>query len=105
MAQGPEERRQGPGRERAERVAVGQDRGADLARVAAEYDLADRPAGVVADDGHIAERTQGSVTGSCGVLMRCGRSGPWVRADAGQTRACFPRTGFPPGVLPAPAAR
>ena len=45
---GAEEWCQGPGRERAERVAVGQDRGADPARVAAEHDLADRPAGVVA---------------------------------------------------------
>jgi len=55
MAQRAEEWCEGPGRERAERVAVGQDRGADLARVAAEHDLADRPAGVVADDGHTAE--------------------------------------------------
>ena len=55
MAQRAEERREGPRRERAERVAVGQDRGADPARVGAEHDLADRPAGVVADDGHVAE--------------------------------------------------
>ena len=55
MAQRAEEWCEGPGRERAERVAVGQHRGADPARVAAQHDLADRPAGVVADEGHVAE--------------------------------------------------
>ena len=55
MAQGAEERRQGPGRETAERVAVGQYRRADPAGVRAQHDLADRAAGVIADEGHPAE--------------------------------------------------
>ena len=55
MAQGIEERREGPGREGVERVAVRQHRGADPAGVRAEHDLADRPAGVVAHERHVGE--------------------------------------------------
>ena len=55
MTQCQEEGRQGPGRERAKRVAVGQNRGADPAGVSAEQHLADRTSGVVAHDGHVAQ--------------------------------------------------
>jgi hypothetical protein len=54
MTQRVEERREAPGREGVERVAVGQHRRADRARVAAEHDLADRPACVIADEGYVA---------------------------------------------------
>ena len=59
MAPGEEQRRERAGRERAERVAVGQHRGADPAGVARQQELADRPAGVVADDGHVVEAQRG----------------------------------------------
>src|SRR3984893_16214763 len=55
MAQRAEERREGQRRGGLERVEVGEDRGADPARVGGEHELADRPAGVVADDEHVAE--------------------------------------------------
>jgi putative ABC transport system permease protein len=55
MAQRLEERREGPRREGAERVTVGQNRRSYPAGVGAEHDLADRAASVVADDGHVAQ--------------------------------------------------
>lgn len=55
MTQQAEQRRERQGREGPESVAVGEDRAADPARVSAQDELADRPAGVVADEDHVAE--------------------------------------------------
>src|ERR1700760_3740891 len=86
MTQWAEERGEGRGREGAERVAVGEDRGADAARVGGEHDLADRPAGVVADDGHVAEAEgpdegQRELRDSLGREVGVGVHRPLLRAE------------------------
>ena len=50
-------------------------------------------------------RTQGSVTGSCGVFMPYGRIWPRVRADRRAGAAVLSPEPGPARVLPAPAAR
>ena len=55
MAQRAEERREAPGGNVPNASQLVRHRGADPAGVAAEHELADRAAGVVADDGHVAE--------------------------------------------------
>ena len=103
MAQRAEQRRERPGREGAERVAVGQHRGADPAGVAAEQDLADRAAGVVADDGHVAEaecrdevRTSWATPAARGRRRRSSAAG--ARRAGASARSCGcprPRGGRP----------
>ena len=50
-------------------------------------------------------RTQGSVTGSCGVFVRYGRIRPMGSCGRRADAVVLPRDWGPAGVLPAPAAR